>query len=132
MSEQFLDTNVPGNPAYHFTIQPPVREGGAGWLHRPELVPGAGLATQCVHGGVQPDPAYGAVMPPLPNATLGAVMPPVPSATAAGDVPAFPAVNTSLMPPPAPNPDFSFGPPIISLPAGFPIPPPAPGGAARP
>ena len=65
MSEQFLDTNVPGNPAYHFTIQPPVREGGAGWLHRPELVPGAALATQCVHAGVQPDPAYGAVMPPL-------------------------------------------------------------------
>ena len=28
-------------------------------------MPDAGLATQCVHGGVQPDPAYGAVMPPL-------------------------------------------------------------------
>jgi cystathionine gamma-synthase len=65
VSEQFLDTNVPGNPAYHFTIQPPVREGGAGWLRRPELVPGAGPGTQCVHAGVQPDPAYGAVMPPL-------------------------------------------------------------------
>ncbi|MFZ4513031.1 MAG: trans-sulfuration enzyme family protein [Geothrix sp.] len=65
MSEPFLDTNVPGNPAYHFTIQPPVREGGAGWLQRPALIPGAGTATQCVHGGVQPDPAYGAVMPPL-------------------------------------------------------------------
>ena len=65
MSADFLDTNVPGNPAYHFTIQPPVREGGAGWLQRPALIPGAGTATQCVHGGVQPDPAYGAVMPPL-------------------------------------------------------------------
>ncbi|GLH75045.1 cystathionine gamma-synthase [Geothrix limicola] len=65
MSEQFLDTNVPGNPAYHFTIQPPVREGKAGWIDRPELVPHAGRATQCVHAGVQPDPAYGAVMPPL-------------------------------------------------------------------
>ena len=65
MSEQFLDTNVPGNPAYHFTIQPPVRESNAGWIHRPELVPGASVATQCVHAGVQPDPAYGAVMPPL-------------------------------------------------------------------
>ncbi|MCX6548885.1 MAG: PLP-dependent aspartate aminotransferase family protein [Acidobacteria bacterium] len=65
MSDAFLDTNVPGNPAYHFTIQPPVREGGAGWLQRPALIPGAGTATQCVHGGVQPDPAYGAVMPPL-------------------------------------------------------------------
>jgi cystathionine gamma-synthase len=28
-------------------------------------VPGARLATQCVHAGVQPDPAYGAVMPPI-------------------------------------------------------------------
>ncbi len=65
MSEQFLDTNVPGNPAYHFTIQPPGREGKAGWIHRPGLVPDAGVATQCIHGGVQPDPAYGAVMPPL-------------------------------------------------------------------
>jgi cystathionine gamma-synthase len=65
VSEQFLDTNVPGNPAYHFTIQPPVRESNAGWIHRPELVPGASVATQCVHAGVQPDPAYGAVMPPL-------------------------------------------------------------------
>jgi len=65
VSEQFLDTNVPGNPAYHFTIQPPVREGNAGWIHRPALVPDAGVATQCVHAGVQPDPAYGAVMPPL-------------------------------------------------------------------
>lgn len=65
MSEQFLDTNVPGNPAYHFTIRPPVREGNAGWIHRPELVPGASVATQCVHAGVQPDPAYGSVMPPL-------------------------------------------------------------------
>ena len=65
MSEQYSDPNVPGNPAYHFTIQPPAREGEAGWIHRPELVPGAGLATQCVHGGVQPDPAYGSVMPPL-------------------------------------------------------------------
>ncbi|MEI6593798.1 MAG: PLP-dependent aspartate aminotransferase family protein [Holophagaceae bacterium] len=65
MSADFLDTNVPGNPAYHFTIQPPTREGGAGWLQRPALIPGAGTATQCVHGGVQPDPAYGAVMPPL-------------------------------------------------------------------
>ena len=65
MTEQFLDTNVPGNPAYHFTIQPPLRESKAGWIHRPELVSDSGIATQCVHAGVQPDPAYGAVMPPL-------------------------------------------------------------------
>ena len=71
-------------------------------------------------------------MPPLLNATPGVVMMPVPAAMAAGDVPAFPAVKTLLMFPPAPNPEFSFGPPIISLPAGFPIPRPAPGGTASP
>ena len=65
MSESFPDTTVPGNPAYHFTILPPKPEGGAGWLQRPALVPEAGPATQCVHGGVQPDPSFGAVMPPL-------------------------------------------------------------------
>jgi cystathionine gamma-synthase len=65
VSEQYLDTNVPGNPAYHFSIQPPAREGQAGWIHRPELVPSAAPATQYVHAGVQPDPAFGAVMPPL-------------------------------------------------------------------
>lgn len=65
MSEHYLDTNVPGNPAYHFTVQPPPREGRAGWIHRPSLVPDAAVSTQCVHAGVQPDPAYGAVMPPL-------------------------------------------------------------------
>ena len=65
MAETFLDTNVPGNPAYHFTIEPPKPEGAAGWFQRPALVPDSGTATQCVHGGVQPDPTYGAVMPPL-------------------------------------------------------------------
>jgi len=65
VSEQFHDPNVPGNPAYHFTIQPPAREGNAGWIHRSALVPDAGRATQYIHAGVQPDPAYGAVMPPL-------------------------------------------------------------------
>ncbi|GAO04380.1 PLP-dependent aspartate aminotransferase family protein [Anaeromyxobacter sp. PSR-1] len=60
-----LDSNVPGNPAYHFTIVPPGTPARAGWAERAPLVPGAGLATQCVHAGVQPDPAYGAVMPPI-------------------------------------------------------------------
>ncbi|MBI4913089.1 MAG: PLP-dependent transferase [Acidobacteria bacterium] len=65
MSEQHLDPNIPGNPAYHFRIEPPPRESRAGWLHRAPLVQDADFATQCVHAGVQPDPAYGAVMPPL-------------------------------------------------------------------
>jgi cystathionine gamma-synthase len=60
-----LDSNVPGNPAYHFTIVPPGTPPRAGWAERAPLVPGAALATQCVHAGVQPDPAYGAVMPPI-------------------------------------------------------------------
>ena len=66
MSEDVhLDSNVPGNPAYHFAIVPPGTPAKAGWAERAPLVPGAGLATQCVHAGVQPDPAYGAVMPPI-------------------------------------------------------------------
>ena len=52
-------------PGLPLTIQPPERESNAGWIHRPGQVPDAGVATQCIHGGVQPDPAYGAVMPPL-------------------------------------------------------------------
>jgi cystathionine gamma-synthase len=60
-----LDSNVPGNPAYHFTIVPAGTPATAGWTRRAPLVAGAGLATRCVHAGVQPDPAYGAVMPPI-------------------------------------------------------------------
>src|SRR5512136_2647902 len=63
--EVHLDSNVPGNPAYHFTIVPPGTPGRVGWALRGPLVPGAALATKCVHAGVQPDPAYGAVMPPI-------------------------------------------------------------------
>ncbi len=60
-----LDSNIPGNPAYHFTILPPESTTKAGWGQRPALVPSARAATRCVHAGVQPDPAFGAVMPPL-------------------------------------------------------------------
>jgi len=63
--EVHLDANVPGNPAYHFTILPPGSPARVGWAERAALVPGAGFATRCVHAGVQPDPAYGAVMPPV-------------------------------------------------------------------
>jgi cystathionine gamma-synthase len=63
--EVHLDPNVPGNPAYHFTIVPAGTPGKVGWTLRAPMVQGAGLATQCVHAGVQPDPAYGAVMPPI-------------------------------------------------------------------
>jgi len=60
-----LDSNIPGNPAYHFTIVPAGAPVHAGWAERSPLVPAAGLATRCVHAGVQPDSAYGAVMPPI-------------------------------------------------------------------
>ena len=60
-----LDPNVPGNPAYHFRILPPGSPGQVGWAERAALVPGAQLATRCVHAGVQPDPSYGAVVPPI-------------------------------------------------------------------
>ena len=63
--ETHLDANVPGNPAYHFTILPAGSPSRVGWARRGPLVPGASLATRCVHAGVQPDPAYGAVMPPI-------------------------------------------------------------------
>ena len=64
-SEVHLDSNVPGNPAYHFTIVPAGSPARAGWTERAALVPAAQAATQCVHAGVRPDPAYGAVMPPI-------------------------------------------------------------------
>lgn len=65
MSDSHLDPNVPGNPAYHFKITKPVSETDAGWGERSSLVADAGLATKCVHAGVQPDPAYASVMPPI-------------------------------------------------------------------
>jgi cystathionine gamma-synthase len=63
--EVHLDSNIPGNPAYHFTIVPAGSRPQAGWAKRGALVAGARLGTQCVHAGVQPDLAYGAVMPPI-------------------------------------------------------------------
>jgi cystathionine gamma-synthase len=66
MSEDaHLDPTIPGNPAYHFTILPPGAPARVGWAERAPLVAGAGVATQCVHAGVAPDPTYGAVMPPI-------------------------------------------------------------------
>jgi cystathionine gamma-synthase len=64
-NDPHLDPTIPGNPAYHFTIVPPGSPAKAGWATRAPLVPGARLGTQCVHAGVQPDPTYGAVMPPI-------------------------------------------------------------------
>ncbi len=65
MSDVHLDPTIPGNPAYHFRILPPGSPARVGWAERSPLVTGAQTATQCVHAGVQPDPAFGAVMPPI-------------------------------------------------------------------
>lgn len=65
MADVHLDPTVPGNPAYHFTITEPGQKPNTGWGGRRELIPDAQLATKCVHAGVQPDSAYGAVMPPI-------------------------------------------------------------------
>jgi cystathionine gamma-synthase len=65
MTEQHLDSNVPGNPAYHFTVLPPGSKPVAGWGRRKELLGQAGPATQCIHAGSLPDPAFGSVAPPI-------------------------------------------------------------------
>jgi cystathionine gamma-synthase len=65
MTEQHLDSNVPGNPAYHFTVVPPGTRPAAGWGRRQELLGRAGLSTQCIHAGSLPDPAFGSVAPPI-------------------------------------------------------------------
>ena len=65
MIEQHLDSNVPGNPAYHFTVLPPGTIPAAGWGCRKDLIGRAALATQCIHAGSLPDPAFGSVAPPI-------------------------------------------------------------------
>lgn len=66
MSDESRTGNgAPAASAYHFRVVPPESRARAGWAGRGERVPGAGLATRCVHAGVQPDPAYGAVTPPI-------------------------------------------------------------------
>ena len=65
MTTPHLDSNVPGNPAYHFAVVPPGTEPVAGWAQRGSLLARAGQATQCIHAGSLPDPAFGAVAPPI-------------------------------------------------------------------
>jgi cystathionine gamma-synthase len=66
MSEDsHIDSNVPGNPAYHFTVVPPGTRVEAGWAERPALLDGAQIGTKCVHVGALPDAAFGSVAPPI-------------------------------------------------------------------
>jgi cystathionine gamma-synthase len=48
-----------------FRILSPRSPGAMGWIGKERLLPGAGLGTQCIHGGAAPDPAYGAVAAPI-------------------------------------------------------------------
>jgi cystathionine gamma-synthase len=48
-----------------FRTVAPGTPGVMGWAGRPGLLPATGLGTRCVHGGAAPDPAYGAVAPPI-------------------------------------------------------------------
>ena len=65
MTEQHLDSNVPGNPAYHFSVVPPGTRPDTGWGERQAHLDAVGLATQCIHAGSLPDPAFASVAPPL-------------------------------------------------------------------
>ena len=65
MTDAFLDSNVPGNPAYHFETVPPGTKSRVGWGERPGMMEDAGVSTQCVHAGSMPDPAYGSVAAPI-------------------------------------------------------------------
>jgi len=56
MTEQYLDSNIPGNPAYPFTVVPPGTEPVAGWACRADLLSEAGFSTQCIHAGFRPTP----------------------------------------------------------------------------
>lgn len=47
------------------TILPPGSPGAMGWAGKDQLLPDTGLGTRCVHGGADPDPAYGSVAPPV-------------------------------------------------------------------
>lgn len=46
-------------------VLPPGTPTWMGWSRREEEMERAGQATRCVHAGAQPDPAYGAVAPPI-------------------------------------------------------------------
>lgn len=55
-------------------IVPPGSPSAMGWTHREEALPAAGAGTQCVHAGSRPDPAYGAVVPPVYQTTTFAYL----------------------------------------------------------
>lgn len=52
-------------PASSMTVVPPGTPSVMGWSHREVALGEAGSGTQCIHAGSAPDPAYGAVTPPI-------------------------------------------------------------------
>ena len=46
-------------------VVPPGTPSVMGWAHREGVLGQAGRGTQCIHAGTAPDPAYGAVTPPV-------------------------------------------------------------------
>ncbi len=50
---------------YTLTTVAPGTPSAMGWARREEELRNAGTGTGCVHAGAQPDPAYGAVTPPI-------------------------------------------------------------------
>lgn len=66
-AQVFTDSNVPSNPAYHFKILPPGAKPTAGWVDRKTALQSASIGTHCIHAGQDPDPAFGAVTPPIYN-----------------------------------------------------------------
>ena len=59
-------TGSRGNkPASSMTVVPPGTQSAMGWSHRESGLVTAGPGTQCIHAGAAPDPAYGAVTPPI-------------------------------------------------------------------
>lgn len=52
-------------PASSMTVVPPGTPSAMGWSRRDDGLGQAGRGTQCVHAGSLPDPAYGAVTPPV-------------------------------------------------------------------
>ena len=62
-----VDSNVPGNPSYHFKVVKPGTPPVAGWGSRDTILEtdGVGKGTLCVHAGCAPDPAHHAVMVPI-------------------------------------------------------------------
>jgi cystathionine gamma-synthase len=62
------------SPASSMSVVPPGTPSAMGWCHRERALAMAGRGTQCIHAGSAPDPAYGAVTPPVYQTTTFAYL----------------------------------------------------------